>query len=77
MAQVYVHCSSDRQAFMDRGATDVADLTEARDFAEGVVRSLVTAPSLEDWRTWAVHVHDDLGDEIFVVPFVAVLGKPN
>jgi hypothetical protein len=58
-------------------ATEVGDLTEAREYAARIVRSLITAPSLEDWRDWALHVCDDLGDEIFVVPFATVLGKPN
>ncbi len=77
MAQVYFHCCDDRRVLMDRWATEVGDLTEAREYAAGIVCSLITAPSLEDWRNWALHVSDDLGDEIFVVPFAAVLGKPN
>jgi hypothetical protein len=35
------------------------------------------ARSLEDWRGWVLHVNDDLGDELFVVPFAFVLGKPH
>jgi hypothetical protein len=55
----------------------VDDLAEARDHAACVVRSLTTARSLEDWRGWILHVNDDLGDELFVVPFSFVLGKPH
>ena len=33
--------------------------------------------SLEDWRDWVLHVSDDQGDELFVVPFTFVLGKPH
>jgi hypothetical protein len=77
MTKVYFHCASDRQVLIDRSLTEVGDLTEAREYAARVVQSLITAPSLEDWRKWALHVSDDLGNEIFVVPFVAVLGKPN
>jgi hypothetical protein len=40
-----------------------------------VVRSLISARSAEDWRSWVLHVIDDLGDELFVVPFAFVLGK--
>ena len=47
----------------------VDDLAEARDRAARVVRSLTQARSLEDWRGWVLHVNDDLGDELFVVPF--------
>jgi hypothetical protein len=39
------------------------------------VRSLIATPSVEDWRGWILHVTDDDGDEIFEVPFAAVLGK--
>jgi hypothetical protein len=41
------------------------------------VRSLIKARSLEDWRGWVLHVNDDLGDELFVVPFAFMLGKPH
>jgi hypothetical protein len=30
----------------------------------------------EDWRDWTVHVSDS-DDEIFVLPFAFVLGKPH
>lgn len=77
MAQVYIHCSSDRRVLMDACAAEVEDLSDARDYAARVVSSLITTPNLEDWRSWALHISDDLGEEIFVVPFAAVLGKPN
>ena len=54
----------------------VHNLAEARDHATGVMRSLTKTRSLENWRDWVVHVSDDLGDELFVVPFAFVLGKP-
>jgi hypothetical protein len=41
------------------------------------VQSFTKTDSLEDWRDWVLHVSDDLGDELFVVPFVFVLGKPH
>jgi Domain of unknown function (DUF6894) len=77
MAQVYFRCSNPRQLLMDRSGADVGDLTEAHESAARVVRSLVTAPSLEDWRQWSLHASDDLGDEIFVIPFTSILGKPH
>jgi hypothetical protein len=75
MAQVYFHCSNARGVLIDRCGADVGDLVEARDHAARVVRSLITTPSPEDWRNWVLHVSDDLGDEIFVVPFASVLGQ--
>ncbi|NEU95263.1 DUF6894 family protein [Bradyrhizobium uaiense] len=77
MTHVYFHCSNNRQMLVDRCGALVGDLTEARDHAACVVRSLTTARNLEDWRDWILHVNDDLGDELFVVPFVFVLGKPH
>ncbi len=51
------------------------DLAEARVHAEQLARSYVMTPSAEDWRNWAVHVTDDIGTEMFDLPFTAVLGE--
>ena len=66
MTEVYFHCSTDDHVLIDeRGA----------EHAEGLVRRPVMTPSVEDWRSWILHVTDELGDELFYVPFVSVLGK--
>jgi hypothetical protein len=75
MTQVYFHCSNTKEVLVDRCGAVVDDLAEARDHAARIVRSLTMARSLEDWRGWVLHVNDDLGEELFVVPFV--LGKPH
>jgi hypothetical protein len=75
--QVYFHCSSSREARVDRFGAAVSDLAEARDYAARVVRSLIMEKSAEDWRDWIVHVSDDFDDEIFALPFSSVLGKPH
>ena len=62
---------------VDRCCVDVSDFDEARDHAARVVQSLITAPSTENWRDWVLHVSDDLGEEIFVLPFEFLLGKPH
>ena len=77
MTHVYFHCSNTREVLIDRCGAVVDDLAEARDRAACVARSLTTARSLEDWRRWILHVNDDLGDELFVVPFAFVVGKSN
>lgn len=77
MAQVYFHCSNAQQALIDQCGTAVDDLAEAHEHAALVVRSLIMTPSPHDWRGWVLHVNDDLGDEIFTVPFAAMLGKPH
>jgi hypothetical protein len=35
------------------------------------------AHSATDCREWVLHVSDDVGVELFVLPFAFVLGKPN
>ena len=52
-------------------------LTGARDDATGFVQSFTSERSLEDWRDWVLHVSDDQGDALFVVPFAFVLGKSH
>jgi hypothetical protein len=77
MAQVYFHCSNTVGVSIDRCGSAVADLTEAREHAVLVVRSLVMTATLEDWRAWVLHVSDAEGEEIFCVPFTSQLGKPH
>ena len=77
MTQVYFHCSNTKEVLIDRCGTVVDDLSEARHHAARVVRSLTAARSLEHWRGWVLHVNDNLGEELFVVPFAFVLGKSH
>jgi hypothetical protein len=77
MAQVYFHCSNAREIRVDQAGALVSDLTEARDRAATVVRSLIMEQSAEDWRDWVVHVSDDFDEEIFSVPFASVLGRSH
>ena len=77
MTQVYFHCSNTKKVLVDRRGAVVENLDEARDHAASVVRSLTQARCFEDWRDWVLHVSDDLGDELFVVPFTSVIGKPH
>ena len=77
MTQVYFHCSSANMVFVDRRGAVVDDLVEARDHATGVVQSFTNERSLEDWPDWVLHVSDDQGNELFVVVFTFVLGKPH
>ena len=77
MTQVYFHRSTTKKVFLDSCGAMVNDLAEARDHATRLVRSFTSEHSLVDWRDWVLHVSDDQGDELFVVPFVFVLGKPH
>ena len=77
MTQIYFHCSNPQGVLLDRCGAAVGDLAEARDRAACAVRSLTMTHGAEDWRSWIMHVNDDLGDELFVLPFALVLGKPH
>jgi hypothetical protein len=77
MTQVYFHCSNTKKVFVDYRGAVVADLAEARDHATRVVESVTCEGSLDDWRDWVLHVSDDRGDELFIVPFTFVLGKAH
>jgi len=77
MTEVYFHYSNTRGVLVDRDGTSVGSLTEARDYAELVMRTLILAPGPEDWRNWVLHLSDDLGDEILALPFASMVGKPH
>jgi len=77
MAQVYFHCSHARGVLMDRRGSSVTSLAEACEAATGMMRSLVASISLEDWRDWVMHVSDEAGDEIVMLSFASVVGKPH
>jgi hypothetical protein len=77
MNHVYFHCSNADEVLVDRCGALVDDLADARDQAACVMRSLTRARSREDWRSWILHVNDELGLELFIIPFVFVLGKPH
>jgi hypothetical protein len=75
--QVYFHCSSSRKVRVDQFGAVVSSLSEARDRAACVMRTMMMEASAEDWRDWVVHVSDDFDEEIFEISFSSVLGKPN
>jgi len=75
MTLIHFQCSRDGRALRERCAIAVEDLAEARDHAARIVQSFVKMPSSEDWSSWILHVSDDLGNELFIVPFAFALGK--
>jgi hypothetical protein len=77
MVQVYFHCSNTEGTLIDRSGAAVSNLTEARDRAAQIMRSMILTPSSEDWRDWVIHVSGSDGEEIFDLPFTAMLGKPH
>jgi len=77
MAQISLSCSNSRGMLLDQQTIQVEDLLEACDYATAMARSLLASASLEDWRRCRLDVCDDLGVEIFVMPFSSILGKPH
>lgn len=77
MVQMYFHCSNADGTLIDHYGMAVANLTEARDRATQIMRSMIATPGAEDWREWVIHISDDDGEEIFELPFTAMLGKPH
>lgn len=77
MTQIYFHCFNTKKVFVDYRGALVDDLVEARDHAARVVQCVTSERSLDNWRDWVLHVSDDQGDELFVVPFTFVLGKAH
>jgi len=75
MTEVYFHCSDATHDLIDSRGTAVRDLSEAFAHADRIVRSMLMKPNSEDWRGWELRVTDELGSEIFAVPFASVLGK--
>lgn len=77
MAQIFFHCSGPQGVLVDRSGADIDDLAEARAQAIGMVNSLIATPTNEDWRSWILHASDEDGDEVFLLPFTSILGKPH
>lgn len=77
MAEVYLHYATPRGVVLSQSVTKVNGLTELRKYAEQSVLAFISGPNLVDWRPWTLHVRDDLGSELFAVPFASLLGKPH
>jgi hypothetical protein len=75
MPDLYFHCSDATHELIDHRGTAVNDLTEACAHADRLVRSMLMKPNTEDWRNWQLRVTDEIGCEIFAMPFASVLGK--
>ena len=77
MVQMYFHCSNAGGTLIDHYGTAVASLTEARDRAAQIMNSMIQTPGAEDWRDWVIHVSGSDGEDLFDLPFTAMLGKPH
>jgi hypothetical protein len=77
MTHLYFHCANAQSVLPDRYGIEVEDLTEAHQRAEQLVHKFISSDRPEDWRSWTLHVTDEDGKEIFVMPFACMLGKPH
>ncbi len=77
MTHVYFHCATADQVLIDRHDVEVEDLAEAHQYAARMIQTLVNSVGLDDWRSWTLHVNDEDGEELFLMPFAYVLGRPH
>jgi hypothetical protein len=77
MREIYFHWSDANHDLIDTRGAAVNDFSDARAHTDRLVRSLIAAPNMEDWRDWVLRVTDEYGDELFAVPFASALGKPH
>jgi hypothetical protein len=70
MAHLYFHCTNADEAMRDRSGRDVASLAEAHREALAIARLVMDSVSgLPDFRDWLIHVEDEEGSELMLVPF--------
>lgn len=75
MTHVFFHCANSKLVVLDPRGTDVEDLVEAHRCAIKIIQGYVNTLSPDDWRAWTLHVSDEDGEEIFLMPFSYVLGR--
>ena len=75
MTSVFFHCANEEHEFAAKRGVVIDNLVEACEHAHRIVRSYVMTAGEEDWRGWVLYATDELGEEIFTVPFASVLGK--
>jgi hypothetical protein len=75
MPDVYFHCSDNQHVMAAKRGIAIDSLVEACEQAHRIVRSWVMAANAEDWRNWVLHATDELGEELFTVPFASVVGR--
>jgi len=77
MTHVYFHCSNADRIVLDPQGLEVADFVEAHECAAQIVRAFVASIGPDDWRSWTLHVSDESGEDIFVMPFACIVGRPH
>lgn len=75
MREAYFHYANPEHLLIDKRGAAVSDFADACAQANRLVRTMIATANDEDWRGWELRVTDDLGEEIFVLPFTALLGR--
>jgi len=76
MARLCFRCASSGGIEIDQHLADVEDWFAARDYAIELVRSRIAAAPPQNWRKHRLHVENERGEELFVLPFWSTLCKP-
>jgi hypothetical protein len=77
MATLYFHCAGRQEVLLDRRGSEMEDIFDVKARAVQIIQAMITSVGPEDWREWNVHVRTGEGDELLLVPFSTVLGKPH
>lgn len=75
MTTFFFHCAGTQEVLVDRRGSELEDFGDARARAFQIIQALLASEGPEDWRDWSLHVSDDEGEELFLVPFSSVLGR--
>ena len=77
MTHVYFHCSNAVGLYLDKRGTEVENLIEAHKRAVQVVRDYISNHGPDNWRLWTLHVKGENGEDLFLVPFSCMVGRPH
>lgn len=70
MAHLYFHCTNAAEVLPDMHGRDLDSVGDAPAEALEIARLVMScATGLSDFRDWMIHVEDDEGEEVVVVPF--------
>ncbi len=76
MAQFNFRCTRTNGVLVDCLRANLADLAEAHAQALSIIRRVTSGASARrNWRSWAVSVSTEGGDEVLVLPFSYALAR--
>jgi len=73
MTHLFFHCAAPGEVLVDHRGRAVSDLSEAREHALAVARSIMDgAFGVADFSEWKIYVGDDEDEEVLVLPFTCL-----